>query len=394
MSLENELRRLHERALDTPWPGERDAFSQFLRRKVRRGRTMAAAAAVVLLFIAGVAGVALRILPKQDDIRPITPRGSVVQVPDGGFQLMVPPGWTVSRHLTRRTSRSARTAGPSVVGVTLVPGSARPAGATITVTSGSRGDNALWARHRPDGRSYVLRQPPGMPRPGQYAIEWPTYCGDPAFSSCAQRPRARVVLITGSAQPSDAKGQHQVLQAMQQILAELQPITNTMPASGTKIPAKTKLLLGRGSSGRTAWELWIEPLGGEGPGVGVHFPWRQQHHPPTGVSWETLADYALLRTATQTSATCLSWAPRSKAVLLSGVAREDVAAVQIQLWDQAPLRLATFGADKPVPLVAFAAPPLPAGTRLHRIVAYDAAGRQISTESSNYGPEALCRTHG
>jgi hypothetical protein len=394
MSLEHELRRLYERAQDAPWPGEQDAYGRFLRRKARRGRTMAAAVALALLLVVGVVGVAPRILPRQDDIRPITPRGNVVQVPDAGFQLVVPRNWTVSRRLTRQASRSAGTAPPSVVGVVLSPRSARLAGATITVTSGSRGTNAPWRSRRPDGRSYLLRQPPGMPGPGQFAVEWPSYCGDPTFSSCAQRPRARVALITGKARPNDAGGQEQVLQAMQQILAELQPITNTMPVSGARIPAETRLLLGTGSSGRTAWELWIEPLGSEGPGIGLHFPWRQRQRPSTGIGWEPLPGYALQRTATQTSASCLSWAPRSKAVLISGVAREDVAGVQIQLWGRAPLHLATFGADKPVPLVAFAAPPLPAGTKLHRIVAYDASGRQISKESSNYGREALCRHSG
>jgi hypothetical protein len=203
-----------------------------------------------------------------------------------------------------------------------------------------------------------------------------------------------VVRITGTARPGDADGQQQVLQAMQQVLAGLQPITDAMPASPARVPAGTRLLLGTGGSGRTAWELWIEPLGSDGPGVGVHFPWRQRTRPSTGVSWEPLPPYALQRTATTTSATCLAWAPSSGAVLLSGVARDDVAIVEIELWDRAPLHLATFGGDQPVPLVAFASPPLPAGTRLRRIVAYDAGGRRISTESSNYGREALCRHAG
>jgi hypothetical protein len=302
MSLEHELRRLYERAQDAPWPGERDAYGRFLRRKARRGRTMAAAVALALLLVVGVVGVAPRILPRQDDIRPITPRGNVVQVPDAGFQLVVPRNWTVSRRLTRRASRSVGTAPPSVVG-----------------------------------------------------------------------------------------GQEQVLQAMRQILAELQPITNTMPVSGARIPAETRLLLGTGGSGRTAWELWIEPLGSEGPGIGLHFPWRQQQRPSTGVGWEPLSGYALQRTATQTSASCLSWAPRSKAVLVSGVARDDVVAVQIQLWGRAPC---TWPPSEPTSRSHWSPsppPPLPAGTKLHRIVAYDASGRQISKESSNHGREALCR---
>ena len=64
MSLERELRQLYERAQDESWPGEQAAYSQFLRRKVRRGRTMAAGVALALAAVVGVAGMAPRILPR------------------------------------------------------------------------------------------------------------------------------------------------------------------------------------------------------------------------------------------------------------------------------------------------------------------------------------------
>jgi hypothetical protein len=52
---------------------------------------------------------------------------------------------------------------------------------------------------------------------------------------------------------------------------------------------------------------------------------------------------------------CLSWVPGS-GLLLSGLARKDVAVVRIELVGRPPLLLSTLGRDKPVQLVAFASP--------------------------------------
>ena len=38
MKLEDELRQLFGATHDAPWPGEREAFDRFLRRRARRGR--------------------------------------------------------------------------------------------------------------------------------------------------------------------------------------------------------------------------------------------------------------------------------------------------------------------------------------------------------------------
>jgi hypothetical protein len=50
----------------------------------------------------------------------------------------------------------------------------------------------------------------------------------------------------------------------------------------------------------------------------------------------------------------------------------------------------TFGRDKPVPWVAFVSPPLPAGSKVDRVVALDAAGTVIGSLEQPY-PGALCR---
>jgi hypothetical protein len=70
MSLEHELRQLFGRIEDAPWPGEPEAFDQFLRRKARRGRVMAAAVVAGVLVVVAVAGLlpALK-MPTQ----PLTP---------------------------------------------------------------------------------------------------------------------------------------------------------------------------------------------------------------------------------------------------------------------------------------------------------------------------------
>ncbi len=83
---------------------------------------------------------------------------------------------------------------------------------------------------------------------------------------------------------------------------------------------------------------------------------------------------------------CLSWLPGS-GLLLSGLAREEVASVRIELAGRAPVEVATFGRDQPVPWVAFVSPPLPADTRLDRVVvvALDAAGKTVGTPQRPFG---------
>jgi hypothetical protein len=390
MSLERELRQLHERTHDAPWPGERTAYDQFLRRKVRRGRAMATGMALALAAIVGLVGVAPRILPKQDDIPPITPRGTVVQVPNGGFQLTVPIDWKVSRELKGAADRQLPGSQPSVVGLVLVPRSGQPPKATITVTTDERHPRFPGTGQLTDGRSFVLRQPPNMKGPGQYAVEWDTYCKDSGYvATCSGKARARALLITGSAS-SDAAGRARVLQVMQEILNNLQPITNALPAPPITFPAHAKVFLAKGGSGRTAWELWIERLNRtSSTGVSVHFRWMEKNHPGKGWHWESLVPRDMQPDGIATLMDCLSWVPGS-GLLLSGLARKDVAVVRIKLVGRPTLVLPTLGRDKPVQLVAFASPLLPVGTKVQRIDALDAAGRLIGSENP-YGDEGLCR---
>ena len=71
MSLERELRQLFGRIEDAPWPGEPEAFDQFLRRKRRRGRVLAAAAVAGVLVVGAVVG----LLPAlKSSTEPLGPR--------------------------------------------------------------------------------------------------------------------------------------------------------------------------------------------------------------------------------------------------------------------------------------------------------------------------------
>ena len=112
MSLDSELQDLFGRIRDTPWPGEHQAFDQFLRRKARRGRALAAGLALTLAAVLAAAVLVPRLLP--DDVQPVvpvTPTGSGMRIADQGFQLAAPGGWRISRKMTRSLGQCPMTAG-------------------------------------------------------------------------------------------------------------------------------------------------------------------------------------------------------------------------------------------------------------------------------------------
>ena len=125
MRLEDELRQLFGATHDAPWPGEREAFDRFLRRRARRGRVVAAAAGLALIAVLGAAVLVARVQPQEREA--VAPAGGVLRVPEQGFEVPLPAGWKVQRQLTG--------SGSSVVGVVLVPRSGQPRGAAITITA-------------------------------------------------------------------------------------------------------------------------------------------------------------------------------------------------------------------------------------------------------------------
>jgi hypothetical protein len=391
-------------------------------RRRRLARRTAGVGAVAVLLAAVVVVAAL--LP--EDREPVSPAGGVVRVPQKGFELPVPAGWTVQRQLTGP--------GSQVVGVVLVPRSGQPPGAAITVAAHDdqemteeqvRGyvlDLQVDASRRADGRPYKLRPgragrlASGTGPVGPYVIAWPAWPPScwPLPAPAEQPPACaawRVLLVTGAAAPGDAAGVQQVLRVMHGIVVTVRPIGNAVdpprprttpppevpavspptkvpavPPLTTAVPPNTRLLLGKGGSGRGAWEAWITPIqGSDSAGFMMRFP---RATPKPWWHWEQLEPQIIQRDGVYTLMDCLSWLPGS-GLVLSGLAREDAASVRIELAGQAPVLAATFGRDKPVPWVAFVSPSLPAGAKLDRVVALDAAGKEIGIQRPFEG--TLCR---
>ena len=406
MTLEEQLQDAYQRAAERA-PVSTGAYDRFLRRRARRGRVVAATAGLALVAVLGAAVLVARQLPQERG--PVAPAGEVVRVPEQGFELPVPAGWRVQRQLTGPGSQG--------VGVVLVPRSEELRGAAITVVADDDQpphyilNLQIGARRRADGRLYRERPAPnpgsgpqlGKGAVGQYVIAWPAWppacrplpvpAGQPP--ACA-RAAWRVLLVSGAAAPGDtasacwrpgrSPGCEQVQQVMHRILASVRPVGNALPPPGGP---PTRVLLGKGGSGRGAWEAWIEqnigPIQGNNGSAGfmLRFP---QATPRPAFHWEQLEPWVIRHGGVYTRRDCLSWWPGS-GLLLSGLAREDVASVRIELAGRAPVEVATFGRDQPVPWVAFVSPPLPADTRLDRVVvvALDAAGKTVGTQQRPFG---------
>jgi len=413
MRLEDELRQLLGATQGAPWPGEREAFDRFLRRRARRGRAVAAATGLALVALLGIAVLVARL---PEDRQTIAPTVTVVRVPEEGFELTVPAAWRVDRELNgSRPGPAGGAPKPAVVGVVLVPRSGEPRGAAITVTTDDRRTSFSATGQRSDGRPYELQPGAGSGEVGQYVVPWPDYC--PQRLRCGRVvlmehgrlvESGRMLLVTGVAAPGDAAGMEQVRRVMRQVVDAVQPITNAVSPPSTVSPRtvsprtvsprtvspRTNVLLGKGGSGGGAWEAWIEPIQGnnDSAGFSMHFPWADRRYPdqPKHFHWEQLEPEYLQRDGVYTLMDCLSWVPGS-GLLLSGLADEDAASVRIKLAGQPPVVVATFGRDKPVPWVAFVSPPLPVGSKLDRVVALDAAGKAIGVQERPYEAMALCR---
>jgi hypothetical protein len=392
MSLQHELTDLFGRIQDAPWPGEREAFDRFLRRRARRGRAGAAAAGLALIAVLGAGVLVARGQP--EDHQTIAPPATPVQVPDEGFQVTVPAGWRVDRKLTGTVSGPLPGRPTGVVGVVLAPATGKPREATITVRadgSNELWDEALWkgSKRRADGRRYLLQPGSGPGEVGDYLIQWPDFCPLGRSSCRRMSVSPRTLVVTGTAAPGDASGRQRVLRAMLRIVATMKPITDgRRPPPAPTVPATTRVLLGKGGSGRAVWETRIEPVR-RTAGFSIHFPWQEQREPGKGWHWESLEAESIQRNGISLFMDCLSWAPGS-GLLLSGLAPEEVATVRIELAGRPPVVTPTFARDKPVPWVAFVSSPLPAGSTVDRVIALDAAGTVIGSLEQPY-PGALCR---
>jgi hypothetical protein len=393
MTLEGQLQDAYERAAELA-PVSPGAYDRFLRRRAR-GRVVAVAAGLALVAVLGTAVLVARQQPQEQE--PVAPAGGVVSVPEQGFELPVPAGWKIQRQLTGP--------GSQVVGVVLVPRSGQPPGVEVTVAADP--DQPLRytlelqmdASERADGRLYKLgigragRFASGKGPVGPYAIAWPAWPPScrPLPVPAGQPPACayaawRVLLVTGAAAPGDAAGVQQVLGVMRRIVTTVRPIGNALPPPSAPNP---KVLLGKGGRGGGAWEAWMvpTPLGIGGPvGFMVRFP---RATPKPIWQWHSLEPQDIQQDGVDTThVACLSWLPGADLVL-SGLAREEVATVRIELVGRPPVEVSTFGSDKPVPWVAFVSPLLAPGAKLERVIALNAAGKTIGSQRPFRG-NGLC----
>jgi hypothetical protein len=377
MSLHDELHDLFGRIQDAPWPGERHAFDQFLRRKARRGRVMAAGLTLTLAAVLAAAVLVPRLVP--DDVQPVVPvapTGRGMRIADQGFQVAAPAGWRISRKMTRPLGPMPYD-GRLVEGVVLAPSTGDPSRATITVTTDAHAPGWAGASRRADGRRYLWRPGSGHGDAGQYLLQWPTYCHqnrELAITTCSRTGEARGLLVTGYA-PDDAQLRRQVQQAMRQITMGMQPITNALPPPPSPtIGPQRRELLGKGGSGTTSWEAWIEPSSpGRGDaGLAIRFP---KATPRPIRRWKRLELSRLNGLGTWTLLECVS----GKGMVI-GVARADVAMVQVELSKRPLVELPVVGSTK-APLAIFALPPLPVRALVNRATAFTADGKMIGSEN-------------
>jgi hypothetical protein len=88
--LEDRLRAALRRPEGSTWPEGHGAFDQFLHRRARRSRALAARGALaVVVAVALVVGLPRPVVPASP---PLT--GRLLQLPAGGFEVTVPAGWT------------------------------------------------------------------------------------------------------------------------------------------------------------------------------------------------------------------------------------------------------------------------------------------------------------
>jgi hypothetical protein len=418
MRLEDQLRETFRQPEGQPWPDERGAFDGFLRRRARRGRAVAAGACLALVAVLGAASILPRLLA-GGDVVPAIRSVRTVPVPSAGFEVPVPAGWT-NKTGGPGTRIVVGLAGPEVPLVQLVP-QRRGTGATVLVhtavmrprqypgirpgsnpdptgTVGPRAfalDDAgspLGQGRRPDGRPYVWQTRLRPDEAGEYAVAWPYHCVRTA--ACPPAAPWRVLVVRGESPGGDPAVKERVLAVVRFVVDTARPITNALPGGDAghvdpNLPPVTgRWLLGTGGSGRARWQAYVRQDRVEA-GFELHFPYLKVK-PGRGVHAEDIEPTLLARGELPMLKDCLSWLPKG-GVILSGVVPENVVLIRVELEGQGPWLFPTFGREKPPAWAAYVTSPLPARSRLVRVVALDAQDREVATALPGpFGPQ-LCR---
>jgi hypothetical protein len=285
--LEDRLRAALRRPENASWPTEDGAFDQFLRRRTRRGRAVAARGALALVVVVALAAGIPRLLPSRPVV-PATPpvTGRPLQMPGGGFEVLVPTGWTdLSRSRTVITPGSETGSGvalrpmrraantfvmlyTAVLSPVQYPGTEPGSGDPDPSVSADRATERLEDRggplgrgRRPDGRPYVWQQTLlGTNEVARYAIAWPYHCTPE--QACPPAAGWRVLIVNGVTEEGPAT-RRRVLEVVRRVVETVRPVTNALPGGALGSvdlaipPVKGRWQLGTGGRGQGAWEAYV-----------------------------------------------------------------------------------------------------------------------------------------
>ena len=402
--LEDRLRATLRRPESSPWPDEHGAFDRFLRRRARHGRVLATRGALALVVAVALAAGLPRLLPSRPVV-PATPpiTGRPLQMPGGGFEVLVPAGWTdlsrsrriitrgseggsgVALRPMRRAANTFVTLYTAVLSPAQYPGTEPGGGDPDPSVSADRATERLEDRggplgrgRRPDGRPYVWQQTLlGSNEVAKYAIAWPYHCT--AEQACPPAARWRALFVHGVSEEGPAT-RERVLKVVRRVVEEVRPVTNALPGGALGSvdlavpPVKGRWQLGTGGNGQGAWEAYVRQ--GDEDVFELEFPARMTR-PGVGMRAEDIEPTILLRGQLGILNDCLSWL-RPQVALLSGVVPENVTTLRVSIAGKPPLTVKAFGHDQPARWAAFVSPPLARGTRVTRVVALDAGGRTVA----------------
>jgi hypothetical protein len=412
--LEDRLRAALRQPQDAPWPDERGAFDRFLRHRTRRGRILAAQAALVLAVALAVAVVTPRLLP-SGSLNPVTPPGRVLRAPGGGFEVAVPAGWTRHRQVRlfltpsgdngsavvlrpkRRAAETFVVVSTAILSPAQYPGTEPghdPAPSVTADRSTIRLDDAgspLGRGRRPDGRPYVWQTRLAPGEVARYAVAWPYHC-DPG-QACPPAARWRVLLVAARTAEGAATRQR-VLQVVRRVVEGARPVTNALAGGAPGSidlaipPVEGRWRLGSGGSGQGAWRAYVRQGRSEDV-FELEFPSRMTRS-GVGVRAEDIEPIFLLNGQLMVLNDCLSWLSPQVA-LVSGAVPENVTVVRIELAGRPPMVVRAFGHDRPARWAAYVSSPLPRGTRVTGVVALDAAGHAVAeSEHDQYLSHPAC----
>jgi hypothetical protein len=402
--LEDRLRATLRRPESSPWPDEHGAFDQFLRRRTRRGRALAARGALAVVVALALTAGLPRLLPSRP-VAPATPpvTGRPLQMPAGGFEVLVPTGWTdlsrsrrvitpaselgsgVALRPMRRAPQTFVMLYTTVLSPAQFPGTEPGGGDPDPSVSADRATERLEDRggplgrgRRPDGRPYVWQQTLlGSNEVAKYAIAWPYHCTPE--QACPPGARWRALIVNGVSEEGPATRQR-VLEVVRRVVDTVRPVTNALPGGAlgsvdlTVPPVQGRWRLGTGGKGRSAWRAYVRQ--GAEDVFELEFPSRKTR-PGFGVHAEDIDPTYLVKGELGILRDCLSWL-RPQVGLLSGVVPENVTTLRISIAGKPSLTVRAFGQNQPARWAAFVSPPLARGTRVTRVVALDASGRTVA----------------